>query len=192
MEPSCFGMNLRSNSSIATLCFRPSLHLSSVSSPSSSFSLFAHLPPYPTPYSEFRVSQMEKTMKEDTESLTLSCSDYESDSLLDEFAIRDLRQRWTARRIVVTTFISLISIAIYTALVVFITTKRFDSECYGGPTFIPNVAQDAIRFQPQYFQDYHKPDHPFFGMPTKALDRNWMELMKCESFMCRVFNKEHC
>ncbi|OAQ99563.1 hypothetical protein LLEC1_01330 [Akanthomyces lecanii] len=77
--------------------------------------------------------------------------------------------------------ISLFGITVYTLAVMGITVstlRKVDYECRGGPHLYPNILEDAIEYRLETFADNHKPDHPFFGEPSKELDHNWHELTK--------------
>lgn len=80
--------------------------------------------------------------------------------------------------------LSLFGVAVYTLAVMGITVstlQKVDHECRGGPHLYPNILEDSVQYQLQVMEDNHKPDHPYFGKPSRELDRRWHELTKCTS-----------
>lgn len=109
--------------------------------------------------------------------------DFESESLLPHTLLKyrlgaDFEKK-RMRYLLLTVF----GVAVYTLAIMGLTVttlRKVDYECRGGPHLYPNLLEDAIEYKLQTFEDNHKPDHPFFGEPSKELDHNWFELTKCE------------
>ncbi len=114
-----------------------------------------------------------------TSTVRSSLSDEEFDSLLSEHSGVFVRTPKSRTRWLATLFLGLLGLFLYTLLVVAIVVGRFDPKCEGGARVIPNILQEAVKYQPLVYPHVQNDANPYFGEPSEQLDKNWHDILKC-------------